>query len=964
MIKITHLLLAISSIVIIETSVIAQVIDKDFKTSYSHFKIPDNIQPNDYMANTVIVKLKPQYRSISSANTIEDVLFKQLYTSIGGAGLVKKFPHSPPPASAVNRSGQQLMDLSLIYEFTYSASVSLEKVINKFAQLPLFQYAEPHYIPHLHYVPNDPLLSVQYAITNIQAENAWGINTTTARGDTNIVIGIVDTGTEPTHEDLKSQIKHNYADKIGGGDTDGDGYIDNFSGWDLGMNDNNPTWEGSAHGVHTSGIAAAAVNNAKGIAGVGFNCKFLPIKIADATGTLTKSYEGITYAADHGCSVISCSWGGTGWSQMGQDVVTYATINKNALVIASAGNDNKDLASYPAAYQYVISVANVRSDDRRSASSTWNYSVDLSAPGEAIRSTYSGNSYADLTGTSMSAPCVAGAAAIVHAFYPSYTALQIGERLKVTTDNNYSLMNPSFKDKLGTGRLNLYKALTMANTSPSVVTTQRNIIDGNDNTFVIGDTLQLRDNYTNYLAPTTNLIATLSTTSPYVTIVNGTATLGAVATLGTANNSSTPYKVKIASTAPLNQPIIFKITFSDAATSYTAVEYFTVVVNVDYINITINDVATTVNSRGRIGYNLDNQVGGLGFNYMNKGTIMYEGGLMIGVDSGRVSDAIRGFTTVPENEFQSLVNVRKIVPATVSDFDVDGTFNDNLAKIPIKIKVHQKTYAWASAGNRKFVIVQYVISNTGTSPLTNLYAGVFADWDIDATTFKEDRTGFDATNKMGYAYYTGANGTYGGVKLLTKSAPVLNYAMDNIAGGAGGIDPFTGGYNGFDKYSTLSSNRYNAGVAGTGNDILDVVSTGPYTIAAGDSIKVAFALIAGDNLPDIQISAVNAQIKYDGIVTTTSISQNTMLNNPDVMSVYPNPTNGESIININILETASVELKIFNLLGAEIKTIASEKMQAGTHRLSYDTSALSNGLYYYQLTVDNKKYIHKLMVSK
>ncbi|MGQ0828733.1 MAG: T9SS type A sorting domain-containing protein, partial [Bacteroidota bacterium] len=507
-----------------------------------------------------------------------------------------------------------------------------------------------------------------------------------------------------------------------------------------------------------------------------------------------------------------------------------------------------------------------------------------------------------------------------------------------------------------------FQALTQ-NLKPSVVTVLRNTVDGNDNTFVIGDTLKIKDSYTNYLAATTNLTATLSTTSVHVTILDGTTTLGAVATLATTNNNADPYKVRILSSAPLNQPIQFKLTFSDAANSYTAVEYFTIIVNVDYINITINDVATTINSRGRIGYNLDNQVGGLGFNYMNQGSILYEGGLMIGTDTGKVSDGVRGYTSAPENEFQSMVNVRRINPPAVSEFDVDGTFNDNLAKIPLKIKVHHNAYAWTTAGDRKYVIVQYVISNTGTSSLNNLYAGIFADWDIDVVTFKENRSGFDAATKMGYVYHTATNGKYGGIKLLTHLKPVLHYAMDNVAGGAGGIDPYTGGYNGFDKYSTLSSNRPNAGVTGAGEDILDVVSTGPYTIAVGDSIKVAFALLAGDDLPDLKNSAANAQIKYDGLMTGIANNTNTM-NNPNVFAVYPNPTNAESNINIYLAEASSVQLVVYDLLGKEIKTIVSEKMPEGSHRFVFDASALSNGLYYYQLNVNDQKYVQKLIVNK
>jgi serine protease len=381
---------------------------------------------------------------------------------------------------------------------------------------------------------------------------------------------------------------------------------------------------------------------------------------------------------------------------------------------------------------------------------------------------------------------------------------------------------------------------------------------------------------------------------------------------------------------------------------------------VDYVNITVNDVATTVNSRGRIGYNQDGQVGGLGFNYMNQGTILYEAGLMIGTSGTKVSDAVRSTAGI-DNDFQSVVNVRNALPNTFSDFDVDGKFNDNNSSSPIPVSVHHKAFAWASAGNRKFVIVQYVISNLSTGTLSNLYSGIFADWDIDATTFGSNRASFDAVNKMGYAYYTGANGIYAGIKLLTNTAPVVHYAIDNVSGGAGGVDMFTGGFDTSEKYTTLSTNRPNAGTSGAGADVIDVVSTGPYTIAPGDSITVAFALIAGDDLNDIQTSAANAQIKYDGL--TTGIATNSTIES-NILTVYPNPASNTSVININIAETSTVSLKIFNILGEEIKTITSGKMQAGAHQIINDISSLSNGIYYYQLLVNDKKHIQKLIVNK
>ncbi|MCX6297302.1 MAG: S8 family peptidase [Bacteroidetes bacterium] len=926
----------------------------------SHFKLADNLKEGDYLEKTIIIKVLPAYSSICSAANIDNTMFKKLFSELGGMNLSKVFPYTKAPESSYNERGEKLTDLTKIYQFNYTSFVSLEKAINKIAGCGIFEYAEPHYIPKIDYSPNDPLLSSQYAITKIQAENAWGVNTTAARGDTNVVVGITDTGTELTHSDLAGQIKINIDDLPGGGDNDGDGYTDNYRGWDLGDNDNDPTWTGNQHGVHVSGIACAKVDNSNGIAGVGFNCKYLPVKIANTAGTLTMAYEGITYAADHGCSIINCSWGGSGGGQFGQDVISYATINRNALVVAAAGNGGIDEATYPAAYTYVISVVNTNTTDHRDASSSFNYTADVCAPGTGINSTYPVNSYASLTGTSMASPCAAGAAAIIKSFFPSYTALQVGERLKVTSDNIYALHSPIYADKLGTGRINLFRALTLAN-SPSVVMTSRTVIDGNDNTFVANDTLKITGNYTNYLAPTTNLIATLTSSSPFVSVVSGTTTLGPVGTLAVANNNTDPFKVRILATAPLNSNILFKITYTDAATSYSANEYFYVTVNVDYVNITINDVATSIASNGRIGYSQNGQAGGLGFNYLGAGTLLYEAGLMIGRDTGSVSDCVRAYTT-PAADFSSLVSAHAVAPSVLSEFDVEGKFKDNLATTPLPVTVHHQAFAWSTAGNRKYVIVQYTIANTGGVSLSSLYAGIFADWDIDAATFGSNRAAFDAGTKMGYCYYSGALGKYAGIKLLTSTAPVVHYAIDNIAGGGGGSD-LTNGFNGAEKYLSLSTNRPTAGVAGAGNDVCDVVSTGPYTIAAGDSVKVAFALIAGDDLSDLIVSAGNAQVMYDGLSVATAAAS-LSIDNENSMSVFPNPTNGQSFVDLTISESAKIDLRVYNMLGEQISVIATEQLQPGAHRFVYETNTLSSGLYYYKLKIGDKKYVQKLIVTK
>ncbi|MDP4267487.1 MAG: S8 family serine peptidase, partial [Bacteroidota bacterium] len=313
------------------------------------------LKSDEYLKNTIIFKIKPQYRNLCKAVGIEDEKLKTIFIKLGVKSLGKIYPNHTPPLQNKSFNSSLQVDLSLIYELEYANSFDIEEAINLLYKSELIDYAEPHYIQKTLLTPNDPNISSQYHLNLIHAYEAWDICT----GDTNVVIGIVDTGTDFGHPDL-GNIKYNYNDPIDGKDNDGDGYIDNFYGWDLGENKNNPQWDANeSHGVLVTGSASATTNNGIGIAGVGFKCKYLPIKVSNSAGALTKTYEGIVYAADHRCQIINCSWGdsASGYSQYHQDIINYATYNKNSLIVASAGNASNQSIYYPAAYENVISVA-------------------------------------------------------------------------------------------------------------------------------------------------------------------------------------------------------------------------------------------------------------------------------------------------------------------------------------------------------------------------------------------------------------------------------------------------------------------------------------------------------------------------------------------------------------------------------------------------------------------------------
>ncbi len=854
------------------------------------YKLSKNITDADYLPKTIIIKVKPAYAANCDLSKIDNPLFNAMAAAVGITNLHKKFPSDKTPDKPTNETGQKFADLSLIYELNYTSDLLIEKAVSKLLLSGILVYAEPHFIPKTTYMPNDPLANAtnQYHLQTVNAFGAWNIS----KGDSSIVIGITDTGTDPTHSDLFNNIKRNYADVIDGVDNDGDGYIDNYMGWDLGVNDNDPTWEANAHGVHVCGIAGASADNAIGGAGVGFNCKFLPVKIGDASGSLIAAYEGIKYAADHGCAVINCSWGGGGGSQYGQDIIDYATINKNCLVVAAAGNNGTDGDFFPGAYNYVLAVANTSSNDVKHSTSDYGYFVDVCAPGDNINSTWPGSFYITLTGTSMSSPLTAGAAGIVKKQFPAYNGLQLGERLKVTSDNIYPV-NPSYINKLGAGRINLYRALTDP-PLPSVVLSDISITDHNDDIYNVGDTLRITGKFTNYLNPTAALNVTVTPLSSYSTVMDNTTSLGFINTLASKTNTLDPFTFKLSGSIPINQSIDFEVLMQDG--SYSARQYFSVFINIDYIDIKINDVYTTATGKGKIGYNLDAQAQGLGFKYKGN-DFLYEAGLMIGKDTAAVSDCVRGTNVnAADVDFATLSRIAKLLPALTSDFDTQAKINDNNSIAPIPVEVQQNTYAWNANPYKQFVIWEYYIKNThATDTLKTLYAGIFADWDIDGSTYGQNRSNYDTATKMGYSFYTGAVGKYAGIKLLTHTAPSDFYAVDNFNSGNGGLD-FTNGVDTKEKYKAMSTQRLQAGVGGTGNDIINVMSSGPFRIPPGQMVKVAFALIGADSLESLIAAAHQADTLYNHLIVPAQPNAINELNSADEMRVYPNPAKHEFTI--------------------------------------------------------------------
>ena len=415
---------------------------------------------------------------------------------LGGATFEPEFPGetSPPPGSGAT-------DFTTFYIVHLPPGTPSEQALLRFRPLAEVESATPISVTTLSGIPNDSLWSAAYHLDqpsgcDIHALDAWNLTT----GDTSVVVAILDTGVVPYHPDLggttaglSGNMWVNWAEKGGqpGVDDDGNGYVDDFAGWDF-VNfpnadsifagedwrdaDNDPN-DFAGHGTEVAGIVAGLTNNLIGIAGTGPTLRIMPLRVGWSSklhpyGELSMTFaaQAIRYATRMGASVLNCSFATE--QQPDLEAAVSAAIQAGATLVLAAGNNG--IANWLTLRPDVVVVGATDQYDRVAAFSNRGPELDLSAPGLEIPTTSFARPgpdsiglrqprYAlDANGTSFAAPQVSAAAALVqsrrHALgLPALSPLEMLFRLRDTADDILAL-NPG--GSYGTGRLNLYRALT------------------------------------------------------------------------------------------------------------------------------------------------------------------------------------------------------------------------------------------------------------------------------------------------------------------------------------------------------------------------------------------------------------------------------------------------------------------------------------------------------------------------
>lgn len=367
------------------------------------------------------------------------------------------------PIRTLSRYGAEVLELP--------QGVGVSNAVAAFLGEADAEYAQPNYLVTPLAVPNDSLFTAQWGMVQANAVGAWDIETHA----TQVVVALVDSGIDYTHEDLVQNLWRN-PDEIpaDGIDNDGNGSIDDIHGISAVTGEyerDTPPWDLMGHGTHVAGIIGAVGNNSLAVAGTAWGAQIMTCRVNWRDDEIATAYEYLVNMSERGINVriVNNSWGGWGYSTFIEDVLTDAG-NHGMLLVCASGNYMTNWANYPASFtnDLIMSVTGSTSNDTQYY--TWGVSnVDIAAPAVDIWSTVPITNLGDFgqvtivtnkvyshSGTSMATPCVAGACALLYAQRPWLRPLQVKNHLLSTVDTNASY----YGKMVSNGRLNIGRALS------------------------------------------------------------------------------------------------------------------------------------------------------------------------------------------------------------------------------------------------------------------------------------------------------------------------------------------------------------------------------------------------------------------------------------------------------------------------------------------------------------------------
>lgn len=806
---------------------------------------------------------------------------------------------------------------------------------------------EPRYKSQFLGSVNDEFVSNQEYLNIIKAFAGWDIET----GDEDIVIGLSDSGMFQNHEDLKDGISVNEEEiPFNNIDDDGNGYIDDYKGVNLAHGEDEMGWgntiNANSHGQNVVGFFGARTNNEIGIAGVSYNCKLFPIKIASNNSTeTTYDYESIVYAADNGFDVLNCSWGSESpFSPIQYSIIQYAQA-RDVLIVAAAGNTGLQLGVgkiipwYPAAYDGVLGVSSCNVSDRMAQASSYGVHSRIVAPGEggftttnSTQAPYSSNS---ITGSSFAAPIISGAAGLLMSKYPNLSNNQILELLRQGTDD-ISGENEGFWGSIIPGRLNLEKALSI---DPMSIPGLRikEVIYKNENGFItdnfqVGETITVSFKLFNYLGGRDLLSFEIK---EGVSLVGGGFEIvkNRIEVSDVMANSMVevgPFEIKI---TDLNTtPHILKLEIKGDNDYSDFLKFKFLQTSEDYV-FSNEMMEYSVYPSGKFGYAVDKDnsyLGGKGFSRLDMGNEIYDGALI-----ATINDDIALSAQSSPSDFSLVFFDQDLDNLIVKD----NTDNNSGLEISQFFKFHK--------ANSAYTKIKIVAKNNGDGELNNLAVGYVMDWDIGYRAGYFERNYIELLPEAIPNELVGV-GTAAEIAYNDEDEHYVGVAITSGEGSAiaqsAGVDSY---------YVTLmyEDDQIDALRSGTSIQHTDRTDIGHVigmryeeSLQVNEERECELCLAIGKSREEIK-SLINK------CLSSNIVEEQEEVKNYLLTSDY----NGISIVNLGDNEFS---FKVYNYLGQEI--LLQESALQSNHRISID---LTNGFYLVKLRENNKTYIEKALVK-
>lgn len=759
---------------------------------------------------------------------------------------------------------------------------------------------------------NDPYYALQWSLHKVYSDAAWDIS----RGDTSVTIAIVDIGVDIDHDDLIHSRWVNWREYNGveGTDDDENGFVDDIHGWDFYENDPDPRpGGGDVHGTHVAGIAAAGTDNGYGIAGVGWNCRIMAIR-AGSNRTISYGYEGLIYAAASGADIINLSWGSNSPSNIERITIDFAC-QQGALVVAAAGNLDSGEASFdhfPAKYDQVLSVAAVDTADILAHTSNFGSWIDVSAPGIKILSTIP-NGFGILTGTSMASPLVAGAAGLLKALHPDWNAAQLKKQIMLSCDPVDDI-NPTYRDSMGAGRLNLYRMLADDLVGLSVVSVEISEFRDSDFDGIIeqNEEIKIEIEIENLLMESTTARVVLDSEDQFIRLFETEFEVAEIAPGQRINNADNPFTAKISRNSQTGRIIPCKLTAYLPGGEINFIHEFQIVVKPQYVTHNNGNIAITATNFGALGYfdYLREEGVGEGFRYPRDGlTGLFHGTLMIGIEPGLVSDCAFGDSGSVRFDFVTLNSEFRLETNPDGSMESAAIFEDSRSTLPIGVSVDQRIITYPNDPDDDYAIIQYNITNNSGIDLGNLHVGLYLDWDIVQPNYNSCL--WDGEELIGWIEHSGGAFPFFGSAML-EAEPTFHVAISNA-------DEWPrelwNRWSDRAKFDLMKSGFSNAEGAEP-KDYSQLIGIEGIDLNENQDTTLTFVVLAGFDLEDFMSNYQAARAKYQD--QAFGYFEPEFPGKIELLSVYPQPFNGLVKLSFSIPESGLSTWHVFDSNGRQL----------------------------------------------